>query len=70
MDTTPKILDRHISRVRLFTKVLATKVKGTVKWFNVKRGYEIINGHDTKEEVFIHQSDMEKKNPWKSIRSV
>ena len=70
MDTTPKNLDKHISKVRLFTKVLATKVKGTVKWFNVKRGYGIINRHDTREEVFIHQSDIEKKNPRKSIRSV
>ena len=70
MDTTPKNLDKHISKVRLFTKDLATKFNGTVKWFNVKRGYGIINRHDTKEDIFIHQSDIKKKNPRKSITSV
>ncbi|MBW8521755.1 cold shock domain-containing protein, partial [Escherichia coli] len=32
-------------------EVLATKVTGTVKWFNVKSGYGFINRHDTKEDV-------------------
>merc|ERR1711988_862722 len=33
-------------------QVIATKVSGTVKWFNVKSGYGFINRNDTKEEVF------------------
>merc|ERR1711915_139668 len=51
-------------------EVLATKVTGTVKWFNVKSGYGFINRHDTKEDVFVHQSTITKNNPRKYVRSV
>ena len=37
-------------------RVIATKVLGTVKWFNVRNGYGFINRNDTKEDVFIHQT--------------
>ncbi|XP_035513447.1 Y-box-binding protein 1 isoform X2 [Morone saxatilis] len=37
-------------------KVIATKVLGTVKWFNVRNGYGFINRNDTKEDVFVHQT--------------
>ncbi|MCL4137368.1 UNVERIFIED_CONTAM: hypothetical protein GTU68_032526, partial [Idotea baltica] len=50
--------------------VSATKVTGTVKWFNVKSGYGFINRHDTKEDVFVHQSAVIKNNPRKYVRSV
>jgi cold shock CspA family protein len=51
-------------------EVIATKVTGTVKWFNVKSGYGFINRNDTKEDVFVHQTAIVKNNPKKAVRSV
>lgn len=50
--------------------VIAEKVTGTVKWFNVKSGYGFINRNDTKEDVFVHQTAIVKNNPKKAVRSV
>ncbi len=50
--------------------MVATKVTGTVKWFNVKSGYGFINRNDTKEDVFVHQTAIQKNNPKKAVRSV
>uniref|UniRef100_A0A2K5HWF1 CSD domain-containing protein n=1 Tax=Colobus angolensis palliatus TaxID=336983 RepID=A0A2K5HWF1_COLAP len=34
--------------------VIATKVVGTVKWFNVRNRYGFTNRNNTKEDVFVH----------------
>ncbi|XP_007453087.1 PREDICTED: nuclease-sensitive element-binding protein 1 [Lipotes vexillifer] len=51
-------------------RLSATKVLGTVKWFNVRNGYGFINRNDTKEDVFVHQTAIKKNNPRKYLRSV
>ncbi|TKC48571.1 hypothetical protein EI555_007094 [Monodon monoceros] len=51
-------------------KVIATKVLGTVKWFNVRNGYGFTKRNDTKEDVFVHQTAIKKKNPRKYLRSI
>ena len=51
-------------------ELIATKVSGVVKWFNVKGGYGFINRNDTKEDVFVHQTAIANNSPKNTLRSV
>ena len=50
-------------------EIFATKVRGVVKWFNVRGGYCFINRNDTKEDVFVPPIAID-NNPKKTVRSV
>ena len=51
-------------------KVIGSRVSGTVKWFNVKRGYGFITPDGAREEIFVHHSSLVRNNPRKYLRSL
>ena len=51
-------------------ELIASRVRGTVKWFNAKSGYGFIIRDDTKEDLFVHQTVIVKNNSKKAIRSL
>jgi len=50
------------------TQLITTKVRGTVKWFNGCYGF--ITRHDTKDDVFVHQTAIINNNPLKKAPSL
>ncbi|XP_072022147.1 uncharacterized protein [Amphiura filiformis] len=50
--------------------VIAYRVTGHVKWFNVRQGYGFITRDDTCEDVFVYKRGIAKNNPAKLFPSV
>ncbi|XP_037960666.1 Y-box-binding protein 2-B-like [Teleopsis dalmanni] len=66
---------RTLSRLQLIkspnTKnIIAERVIGIVKWYNIKIRYGFIHRCDTNEEVFAHQNGIYKYNRKKMVRSL
>lgn len=53
-DVTPKAAGAIGTKGKAPKKVIARRVRGTVKWFNVKSGYGFIRRSDTQEDVLVH----------------
>lgn len=51
-------------------RIVALKLTGVVKWFNVKNRYGFIVRDDNQTEIFIHQSAIARNNPKKTVSSV
>lgn len=51
-------------------KVMANRVQGSVKWFNIKHGYGFISRHHTQEDAFVHHMAITGNNPHKYLRRV
>ena len=51
-------------------EVIATKITGTVKWYNVKNNYGFITRDDTGEDLFIHRTAIKRNNPKNYLQSV
>lgn len=45
------------------------RVRGTVKWFDVKNRYVFINRNDAREDIFVHQAAITRINQQKMKRS-
>lgn len=69
-DAIPKTTTAAGPKGKVPRKVITKRVRGSVKWFNVKNGYGFISRLDTQEDVFVHQTAITRNNPHKYQRSV
>uniref|UniRef100_A0A8U7M7E7 Uncharacterized protein n=1 Tax=Corvus moneduloides TaxID=1196302 RepID=A0A8U7M7E7_CORMO len=64
-DQQPRRTCKHV-----IGEVVATKITGTVEWYNVKNNYAFITRDDTGEDLFIHRTDIKRNNPKNYLQSV
>ena len=52
------------------TPAASTTAAGTVKWFNVLKGYGYITLEDGSADIFVHKTNIAKNNPRKAVPSL
>lgn len=62
--------DDKLKSPRQPTSREASRLMGTVKWFNAKAGYGFITRQDNGEDVFVHLSGIARQNPRHAFKSL
>ena len=70
VDTSISTLTAEVDTTHHERSVIATRLTGIVKWFNVKHGYGYITSDISQEDVLVHHSAIIRNNPRKKLRSL
>ena len=67
---TTKASQTAKEKAQITKKTIEIEVSGQIVWFNVRKGYGIINHDDQNSDIFVHYTATVKNNLNKFLRSV